>query len=266
MMHSRSHNSFAETLLQRLVPFNSRWLYKVCKRYVDNYNGENNDHLESNGELRLLRELLPECNTVFDVGANAGEWAAFALQVNPQLNLHCFEPSQATYERLVARGFPQNVVCNNFGLSSSSAQAKLLLFDDGAGINSLYRREGLEDGFGLKTQQREELIHLETADRYCEQHGIRNVDFFKVDVEGHELEVFKGMTKLLEERRVKSVQFEYGGCNIDADVLLRAIFAFFKSFDYTLYKIYPKHLRRVIRYDQRLENFQYQNWVAMLDS
>jgi len=35
------------------------------------------------------------------------------------------------------------------------------------------------------------------------------------------------------------------------------------KFGYSLYKIYPKTLFRVDNYDQRLENFQYQNWVGV---
>jgi hypothetical protein len=58
-------------------------------------------------------------------------------------------------------------------------------------------------------------------------------------------------------------QIEYGGCNIDARVFLKDMFELFSPFPYIFYKIYPRELRRVKRYDQRLENFQYQNWVVM---
>jgi FkbM family methyltransferase len=248
-----------------LAPTNNHLLYRLCKRYVDLYNGENNDDMETNGELRLMRQVLPQCRVVFDIGANVGHWALLALKVNPRINLHCFEPSRATYQRLLANHFPPNVACNNFGLSSIAGEAKLLIFEEGSGINSVYRRQGLEDGWGLSTQQREETIHLETVDRYCGQRNIQVVDFCKVDVEGHELEVFKGMFAMLKAQQIKMVQFEYGGCNIDAGVLLKDIFCFFQPFDYALYKIYPKQLRLVPRYDQRLENFQYQNWLVIVN-
>jgi len=85
----------------------------------------------------------------------------------------------------------------------------------------------------------------------------------KVDVEGHELEVFKGAQGMLEKGAVKRIQFEYGGCNIDARMLLKDFFAFCAPYRYAFYKIYPHDLRHIPRYDQRLENFQYQNWVAL---
>jgi FkbM family methyltransferase len=218
--------------------------------------------MEANGEFRFMQRNLPRCETIFDIGANVGQWTALALRVNPKGNIHCFEPSWNSFQRLLANRFPPSVVCNNLGLSSAPGEAKLFVFEECSGANSLYKREGLE-GVGALTQQREETVHLDTGDQYCLERGIQGIDFAKVDVEGHELEVFKGMSGLLRAGRVRVIQFEYGGCNIDAGVLLKDIFAFFKNFPYRFYKIYPKELRLVPEYNQRLENLQYQNWAII---
>jgi FkbM family methyltransferase len=237
-------------------------LYRICRRYVDRYNGENNDDMLTNGELRFMRQVLGNYHTVFDVGANVGEWTALALDINPNLNIHCFEPSKATYQQLIQKNFPPNVICNNTGLGSLQEHRTLYIFENGAGINSLYQRQGLEDGWGLAQPDRTESVSLDTLDHYCHEHKINNIDFLKIDVEGHELEVLKGAINMLSERRIASIQFEYGGCNIDARVLLKDLFAFFRPLKYNLYKIYPDELHLIKRYDQRWENFQYQNWVA----
>lgn len=247
------------------IPPYSALLYHLCRRYVDRYNAENNSDIHTNGELRFMQRVLGNCQTVFDVGANVGRWTAIALGINPQLNVHCFEPSQVTYKRLLAQAFPPSVICNNFGLSSAPGTRTLYVFENGGGMNSLYLREGLEGRHGLEPQKRTKTIRVDTLDRYCEEHGIQAVDFLKLDVEGHELEVLKGASEMLGAGQIKIVQFEYGGCNIDARVLLKDLFAFFQRFGYALYKLYPERLRRVVRYDQRFENFQYQNWVAVKD-
>ena len=248
--------------LLSVVPTNSLGVYRLAQRYVDAYNGENNGDMETNGELRFMQQNLPQCKTIFDIGANWGQWTTLALRSNPTANIHCFEPSPASFKRLLSNHFPSNVVCNNFGMSSVPGEAKLYVFEALSGLNSLYQRHGLE-GLGLSTQQCEETIHLDTVDYYCSQHGITTIDFVKVDVEGHELEVFKGMIRMLESGRIKIIQFEYGGCYIDAGVLLKDVFTFFKSFGYAFYKIFPKGLRPLLKYDQRLENFQYQNWAII---
>ncbi len=205
---------------------------------------------------------LHHARVVFDIGANVGDWARHAIQINPQAVLHCFEPSLPTFTRLSASGLPDSVIRNNFGLSSGAGPADLLVFKDGAGINSLYRRTGLES-YGLEPQQATESVRLDTLDHYCEAHAVNQIDFCKVDVEGHELEVFKGMSGMLARGRIRLLQFEYGGCNIDSRVLLKDIFDLFRPLDYAFYKVFPKSLRRVVRYDQKLENFQYQNWALV---
>lgn len=261
-----------KTFLQQLIynlfdlaPQNSPQLYRLFRHYVDRYDGQNNDDISTNGELRFLQRSLPQCHTVFDIGANVGAWAELALRNNPAIRLHCFEPSFATYQRLVTRvGHLPNVICNNVGLSSMQGVSQLLVFHDGDGMNSMYRRTGLEDR-GLAPQEKVETIRLDTVDAYVQAQGIKTIEFAKVDVEGHELEVFKGMRQLLAAGQIKVIQFEYGGCNIDARVLLKDIFEYFQSFEYAFFKLYPRTLRRIERYDQRLENLQYQNWAIVHD-
>jgi len=261
-------NSGKELLarLFNLLPKNSNYLYRVCKKYVNRYNNENNDDMDTNGEFRFIKDNLKKCNIVFDVGANVGSWAKLALRINANISLYCFEPSAFTFQKLVSNDFPSNVICNNFGLGAKNQERDLFIFDDGSGMNSLYQRHGLENGWGIKLQQRSEIIKLMTLDDYCKNNSIQKIDFLKIDVEGHELEVLKGATNLLKEERIKMIQFEYGGCFIDAHTLLWDIFKYLEDFNYDIFKIFPSYLRLIKRYDQRLENFQYSNYAVILNS
>ena len=255
----------AGQLLFKLIPSESLLLYRACRRYVDRYNGENDSDIRTNGELRFMQRALARCQTVFDVGANVGDWTALALSIKPGLAIHCFEPRRFTYDKLLDRKFPPTVICNNFGLSSFVKETKLHVFETGSPLNSLYPRGGLED-LGVKSQLQEEVIQLSTLDRYCRERSVSQIDFLKLDVEGHELEVFKGMTESLSQGRVRIIQFEYGGCNIDAGVLLKDIWQFFEGFGYAFYKIYPTGIKRAVHYSQSFENFQYQNWAVVTNA
>jgi FkbM family methyltransferase len=256
-------NQSKDTFLKhafRLLP-RSTMLYKLCNRYADDFKGQNNGNIAANGELRWLKQVLPHCETCFDVGANVGDWAHLALSIKPLIRLHCFEPSPATFRKLLSRNLPENVICNNFGLSSAPESRQLWVFEDGAGINSLYRRSGL-GSIGLGAQERTEEVRLDALDAYCARLDISTIDLLKVDVEGHELAVFNGAQSLLSARRIKRIQFEYGGCNIDSRVLLKDLFECLAPHGYTFAKLFPRGAVTVPRYDQSLENFQYQNWVA----
>jgi FkbM family methyltransferase len=252
------------SMLFALLPRHNRLLYRISKRYVDIYNGDNNTDRSRNGELRLMRERLPACRTVFDVGSNVGDWAALALEINPSLELHCFEPSAEAFLALTRRQFPPNVHINQAALGQREQMMQLYISSASSEMNSLYARRGVMDA-GLDAG-RSEPVQVRTGDDYCATHNIRGIDFLKIDVEGHELAVLTGMSRLLSERRIGMIQFEYGGCNIDSGVFLREIWEFLEPYGYKFHKLLPDRLRRFEAYTQAVENFQYQNWAAILDS
>jgi hypothetical protein len=43
---------------------------------------------------------------------------------------------------------------------------------------------------------------------YCREAGVSEIDFMKMDIEGHELAALRGLEPLLSERRVKSLYVE----------------------------------------------------------
>ena len=73
----------------------------------------------------------------------------------------------------------------------------------------------------------------------------------------------KGAEGLFKDEKIKIVQFEYGGTCIDARVFFMDIFEYFEDYNYKFYKIHPNFIKLVKRYDQRLENFIYQNWLII---
>jgi FkbM family methyltransferase len=247
-------------MLFSLLPDNNPRLYRVCKRYVDRYLGQNNHHFATNGELRLLGQVLPNSVVVFDVGANTGQWTKMALEINPGLKIHCFEPSHYTFSQLAKVEFPDHVKLNFFGLSNKNESAELFIFEDGAGINSLYPREGLQ-GHAIPATYKKETVELHTLNAYCHEKNVEQIDFLKLDVEGHELRVIEGADQMIKNLAIQLIQFEYGGCNIDSGILLKDIFKFFRDLPYKFYKVFPNRLEYIPAYNQRYENFQYQNWL-----
>lgn len=245
----------------KLIPEYNRSLYDFFSRYIDRFNGDNNSNPTQNGEYLFLRNILPRLRggaIVYDVGANVGSWASFVLSVNPKVNLHCFEPSDATYAKLACKGWPSNVWLNNFGLGEADGVLELNIVDELSGLNSLYVRRGIDC---VKTVKRER-VNIATIDGYCEKNAIQQIDLIKVDVEGHELAVFRGMRRMMSQGRVRVIQFEYGGCNLDAKVCLADIWEFLESFGFKFYKLYPEGPRHIKRYQQGMETFKYSNWIC----
>src|SRR5688572_4483821 len=182
----------------RILPRNEL-LFRVARKIVDRYNGDNDFDYRTNGEMWLARTMLPHARVVFDVGANQGDWAILAHAVNPKAVIHCFEPSAITYGLLAQRAAFATV--NDFGLGDRDAELTLWVFSEGAVSNSLYNRVGT-----LAAPQGTETVRVQTLDGYCAARGIESIDFLKIDVEGHELAVFRGAQRMFREGRIGAVQ------------------------------------------------------------
>jgi hypothetical protein len=51
-------------------------------------------------------------------------------------------------------------------------------------------------------------VKVLTLDSFCEQRSIEKIDLLKVDVEGFEIEVFKGAKRMLENKNIQIIAFE----------------------------------------------------------
>jgi FkbM family methyltransferase len=239
-------------------------LYQACRAYVWRFDGENDLDPYTNGEWRALGEFIPGCRVVFDVGANRGDWTESVLTLNPALEVHAFEPSSDSFAQLAAKALPAHVRLNNVGLGAVAERRALYAIGADAAMRSLYPRAGLED-YGMAPPEAGELVTITTLDAYCRSAGVAAIDYLKIDTEGHDLQVLRGAADMIGRCAVRCIQFEYGSTNVDSRDLLRDFFAFFAERSYRLYKIHSDGHRHYPRYNVRLENFQYQNWLAIAD-
>lgn len=244
----------------------SRLLAACCRFYCEHCGGSSptiTSDPTANGELRFVREAAPHLDVVLDVGANVGDWTASVLELRPTATIHAFEPSTSAHHALLRRGFPDNVTVHKAALSSRTGTAPLHIFGEASGLNSLHNRFGLEDGYGIPPATQTEEAMLLTADEFCMSHGLQRVDLMKVDTEGHEVDVLQGSVQSLKSGIIRRVQFEYGGTYIDSRRFLKDAFDVFAGLDYVIFRIIPDGLIACPRYDQRIETFQYNNFVAI---
>ncbi|MGE5756597.1 MAG: FkbM family methyltransferase [Planctomycetaceae bacterium] len=180
-------------------------------------------------EVHELSRLVDPGTIAIDVGALIGDYTySLCKLVGPGGHVLCVEP-QSEYARLLraaaARlGLPMTVL--ECALSSRTGFAELCVpFADGrrmAGFASL------EDRASAGRKYRVELRRLD--DIAAEVEG--RVSFIKVDVEGHELEVFKGGVGALKRHRPNLlVEIEQR----HSPVPIEATFGFIREQGYTGY-------------------------------
>lgn len=164
-------------------------------------------------------EYLREGMTVFDVGANVGELTLlFSRFVGASGGVHAFEPCGQSYERLEAvcrAASLRNVRLNRLALAEEEGSVSLHVYDEDHMSWNTRAVRPLEDyGIDLKPLAVEE-VPATTLDLYCARNGVADIDLLKVDVEGAEFQVLSGARRLLGERRVRCVTFEFGQTTFD---------------------------------------------------
>jgi hypothetical protein len=109
-----------------------------------------------------------------------------------------------------------------------------------------------------------EEVRLRTLDAFCKEQCLSRIDFLKLDVEGNELNVLRGATRMIEAGAIGMIQFEFGEAQIGSRTFFRDIYGFLSP-HYTVHRILGMGLSAVLEaYDVILEVYRTTNYLAML--
>jgi len=173
---------------------------------------------------------------IFDVGANIGEWSALFHQLYPQAQIFLFEPQQACQRIINERNIPGSILIPNAVSSTSGQTIKLFAYGDTAGIASLHQRR---DSYYKDRSFTSIDVDTITIDDVVREHKLACVDFMKMDVEGHELDVLKGAITSLEGRIIKAFSFEFGSGNINSRTFFHDFWDLLTPLGYKICRILP---------------------------
>jgi len=210
------------------------------------------------GEAWLLRKLAPVLDTVFDVGANRGDYAKLLQQYNLAINIYAFEPHPQTFQSLKILA-SDSLKVFNLGLGSESKVCKLYDYaeQDASSHATLY-----PEVLQARTKKLiEHAINITRLDTQAEQLAINSIGLLKIDTEGHEFAVLQGAGKWLHAGKIEIIHFEFNEMNI-------ASRHFFKDFlellsEYQLFRLLPNGLLALEYHPLRCEIFAYQNIIAI---
>ena len=153
----------------------------------------------------ILLDTARQSQVVFDVGAHMGYYTVqFAARTRGAV--HSFEPNPRSFDclqRNVALNAIENASLNNIGVSSQAGRLTLRVPDTGNSGSASFSQQYAADASDSVD------VNVVTLADYCDSRQIRQVDMIKVDVEGHELEVLKGLDPLLDQHGVWRVFAEW---------------------------------------------------------
>lgn len=160
---------------------------------------------------KALPAFVNENDVCLDIGANLGYYALMMSKlVGKNGNVHAFEPVPINYEILcknVELNNYSNIACYDVAMGSSSGYFNFLLHDKSNCGKML-------EGSIRKNKDATKVIKVNTitVDSFVEQYNIQNINFIRMDIEGYEYEVFKGMHKTLSLPNLKMlVEFHWPG-------------------------------------------------------
>ncbi|MCX6712812.1 MAG: FkbM family methyltransferase [Candidatus Vogelbacteria bacterium] len=148
---------------------------------------------------------------------------------------------------------------NNFGLSDTEGTFAIYKDEETSGLSSLYQRNLSFCNMSLSIK---EAAEMKRAKNYIESNGIKKINLVKMDIEGHEISALKGFGEYLNADFIDAIQFEYGGANIDSHTNLMDFYNLLLPRDFIICKV-KKHYLEIRDYNPRLDNFVYQNFVAI---
>ena len=178
----------------------------VTKWRVDSF------HTKEPETIKWLSSIC-DSDVLFDVGANVGMYSIFAAKICGA-SVYAFEPESQNFSLLC-----KNIVLNNLqelisplcsaisdSLSVSSLNLSRFDWDGGGSCHSF----GEEVGFDLKPRKSpfKQLVLGLGLDQLIDQFNLPTPTHLKIDVDGFEHKVIAGASKLLKDRRLKSICIE----------------------------------------------------------
>jgi FkbM family methyltransferase len=224
-------------------------------------------YLGNESEQFFIKNILKQqfkskkCPVIFDVGANVGTYSLEIKRHIADAEIFAFEPVFETFLELEKNASDKAKL---FNIGFGELKGKGLLYNTANSTISeitTTHKDILPEIFKNTNEIISIEFDIDTIDDFCYLNNIQNIDFLKIDVEGNELSILKGASKMLANNGIQIIQFEFNTHNVYARVFLRDFYLILKDFDF--YRMKPNGLLALGNYAAKNEIFTAQNLIAV---
>ena len=177
------------------------------------------DYFQQKKIIKLINKKFLKPIVVFDVGAHYGETIKlFHKKLNIK-KIYSFEASSENYQKLqknISKYNLKKIKIYNYGIGKKVSKSYINQTLESSSstinelnVNSKYFEKKLKilniknkNSFHYKIP-----INIITLDYFIEKNKIKNIDLLKIDTEGYEFNVLKGLSK--HNQKIKLVYFEH---------------------------------------------------------
>lgn len=196
-----------------------------------------------------IRRFLSKSGIFIDVGAGVGYFSAIASEiVGDSGQVHCFEPfppNIAAIKKMIRSKPNSNIILNAYALGSDDAVHPYYIekFENRTAtsmVEGFINMENISEKVEVKTQR---------LDQYLEQKDIKQVSLIKIDVEGYEYLVLRGLEGYFQSNANRPpiiVEITPRAC-LSLGHTLSEFYNYMGDYGYQAYNIFNPKRRKDIR-------------------
>lgn len=239
-----------------------RFLYLGSRRELSN-------EPEIDGELSLQDWVVCHFHgtddlTVWDVGANLGDWSSSIAQKlsgrRAKSRIFAFEPAPSQRAHLSALNTPPGIEFEVLDLALGANKGSVRFEVTGAktGSSAIMTSEGMRE-----PQSTEIFVDVSTVDEMMDVLSVERISLLKIDTEGNDHNVLLGAEKALSRKAVDVIQFEYGSHWLRFGHSLNDSISLAHKHGYLFGKLTPHEIEKYSEWHPELDRFILANFVLI---
>lgn len=155
-----------------------------------------------------IAEEMRDGDCLYDIGASVGAYSFIAARAHKKVTAYAFEPSAASFASLLANvarnGFGEKIIPLSVALSEKTGFTEFAYSSLSSGAT---KQRGISSGAESGGAARQ-VIYAWALDDLVLKARMKRPTHIKVDVDGSEVAVLRGMEKMLASPSVRLVQVE----------------------------------------------------------
>lgn len=219
---------------------------------------------QASGETTFLKSyfLKHPGGVVVDVGANIGNYSSAVLDLNPSATVYAFEPHPKTFIKLSENLNGDHFYPINAAVGDAAGEVSLYDYEDRDGSSHASLYKGVIENIH-KSRPIEHKVRVIKLGDFLQEKGVKNISLLKIDTEGNELNVLKGVMEYINSGTIAAIHFEFNEMNVVSRTYFKDFFELLTNYEF--YRLLPDGMVGLGNYNPLLcEIFAYQNIVAIL--